>query len=149
MLQKANDMLEEGVRERTVDLAMLNEALKINEMRLEALWELSQLSGASEREIADFVLDRQVKITGSEFGMFGFINEDETFVTLHAWSEKALRECSLERAHWPVEESGIWADLMSCRKRMIINEPDQIRWKVKGCPYRPGGPASRHEHPCV
>ena len=133
-LQRANDLLEERVRERTIELARLNEALRINEARLEALWELSQLSGASEKEIADFVLDRQVSITESEFGMFGFINEDETFVTLRAWSQRVLRECSLEHTHWPVEESVIWADLMTNRQPMIVNDCDSIKWRVKGCP---------------
>ncbi|MFZ0929534.1 MAG: ATP-binding protein [Syntrophobacteraceae bacterium] len=133
-LQRANVLLEERVQERTIELARSNEALRINEARLEALWELSQLSGASEKEIADFVLDRQVSITGSEFGMFGFINEDETFVTLHAWSQKVLRECALQHTHWPVEESVIWADLMTNRQPMIVNDCDSIKWRVKGCP---------------
>ncbi len=133
-LQTANYLLEERVRERTKELARSNEARRINEARLEALWELSQLSGASEKEIGDFVLDRQVNITGSEFGMFGFINEEETFVTLHAWSQKVLRECALERTHWPVEESVIWTDLMTNRQPVIVNDCNSKKWSVKGCP---------------
>lgn len=133
-LQRANYLLEERVRERTTELARSNEALTINEARLEALWELSQLSDAPEKEIADFVLDRQVSITGSEFGMFGFLDEDETFVTLEAWSQKVLRKCTLQHTHWPVEESVIWADLMTHRQPMIVNDCDSIKWRVKGCP---------------
>jgi PAS domain S-box-containing protein len=133
-LQRANDFLEERVRARTVELTASNEALRTNERRLEALWELSQLSEASEREIADFVLDRQIGITGSEFGMFGFVNEDETFVTLQAWSQKISDECSMERTHWPVEESCVWADLMTRRQSLIENDPGRITWRIQGCP---------------
>jgi signal transduction histidine kinase len=66
--------------------------------------------------------------------MFGFLDEDETFVTLEAWSRKVLRKCTLQHTHWPVEESVIWADLMTNRQPMIVNDCDSIKWRVKGCP---------------
>ncbi len=133
-LQRSRDELEARVRARTAELARANEALKINEKRLEALWELSQISGASEKEIADFVLDRQVRITGSQFGMFGFLNRDESFVTLHAWSRKALKECSFERTSWTLDNAGLWTEVITRRQPVIINNYEHIGLRIKGCP---------------
>ena len=70
----AQKRTETNLRKKTAELARANEALRLDEMRLQALWELRQMRDASEKEIVDFVLDRLVKITGSKFGMFGFMH---------------------------------------------------------------------------
>ena len=90
----AHKRTETNLRKRTAELALANEALRLDEMRLQALWELRQMHDASEKEIVDFVLDRLVKITGSQFGMFGFMDETESVLTFHTWSKGVLRgEC--------------------------------------------------------
>ena len=91
----AHKRTETNLRKRTAELALANEALRLDEMRLHALWELRQMHDASEKEIVDFVLDRLVKITGSQFGMFGFVNETESVLTFHTWSKGVLREVCL------------------------------------------------------
>ena len=95
-------------------------------MRLQALWELRQMHDASEEEIVDFVLDRLVKITGSQFGMFGFVNETESVLTFHTWSKGVLREGVFQQTHWPVEEAGIWAGAVTGRQPVIINHYENI-----------------------
>jgi len=127
---------ETNLRKRTAELALANEALRLDEMRLQALWELRQMHDASEEEIVDFVLDRLVKITGSQFGMFGFVNETESVLTFHTWSEGVLREGVFQKTPWPVEEAGIWAGAVTGRQPVIINhyENKNTGPSLEGCP---------------
>ena len=101
-LRKAHDELEIRVQERTAELARANEALKaeiderrrveealrLDEMRLEALWELSQMSGGSDEQIARFVLDQQLRITGSTLGSIEIMREDGTVFSIHSSREE-------------------------------------------------------------
>ncbi len=97
-LRRAHDDLEIRVQKRTEELADANlalmneiverrrieEALRLNEKRLEALLNLSQIPWASERDIADYVLEQQIKLTRSETGAIGFLDEEEKVAYLVA-----------------------------------------------------------------
>lgn len=137
-LRKAHDELELRVQQRTAELAGANfalmteiaerkrieAALRFDEKRLEALLQLSQKTWESEREIADYVLDQEVKLTGSEIGFVGFLDEEEKYFTLHAWSCEVMQQCEVfqKPAHFPIERAGIWAEAVKQRKPVIINE---------------------------
>jgi len=133
----AQKRTETNLRKRTAELALANEALRLDEMRLQALWELRQMHDASEKEIVDFVLDRLAKITGSQFGMFGFVNETESVLTFHAWSKGVLPERVFQETHWPVEKAGIWAEAVTGRKPVIINHYENTGPSLKGCSLGP------------
>ena len=117
----AHKHTETRLRKRTAELALAIETLKLDDMRLQALWELRQMHGTSEKEIASFVLDQLVRITGSQFGMFGFVNEAESALTFHTWSKRELRECVFQQTNWPVEEAGIWAVAVTSRQPLMTN----------------------------
>lgn len=59
-------------------------AIKINEMRLETLLKLNRMNENSIKEIIEFALDEGVKLTGSENGYFGLVNQSENIFTLHS-----------------------------------------------------------------
>ncbi len=137
-LLRAHDELEIRVRQRTEELARMNAALRseiqerqraetalrLNEIRLEALLELSQMSWSSEEEVADYVLEQQVRLTSSTIGLIGFLDEDEKILHLHTWTEH-IPECGLPEApaRYNIAQSGIWADAVRQRKPVAINEP--------------------------
>ncbi len=129
----AQKRTETNLRKKTAELARANEALRLDEMRLQALWELRQMRDASEKEIVDFVLDRLVKITGSQFGMFGFMHETESVLTFHTWSKGVSRECVFRQNHRPVEEAGIWVEAVTSRRPVIINHYEDTGSSLKGC----------------
>ena len=99
--------LDRQVKERTMELANKNEQLqfeieerrqaeeevKLNEQRLEALLELNQMTEATLEEITAFALEEAVRLTQSKIGYVAFVSEDESILTMHAWSRQALREC--------------------------------------------------------
>lgn len=154
-LLKVRDELEARVRERTADLARANEALRaeiaerkkaeealrLDEHRLEALLELSRMGEASIKEIADFVLERQVSLTRSSMGAIGFLNDDESVLTVHSWSKEIRDRCSIYGKDGlikiPIERAGLWAEVIRERKPVIVNDYPSSSLLGKECPECP------------
>jgi len=137
-LRKTHDELEMRVRERTAELSEANlhleqeiaerkrteQALRLNESRLEALMKLNQIKDLLLNETADFVLEEGVKLTKSEIGFLGFVNEPETDMAIHAWSKNAMKQCSVieKPMHFPIEAAGLWGEAVRKRKPVVIND---------------------------
>ncbi|MCE5334818.1 MAG: GAF domain-containing protein [Desulfobacteraceae bacterium] len=136
-LRLAREELEHRVELRTAELASANmalqyeiaerrrveAALRFDEKRLEALLQLSRMAWTSEMEIAEYVLEQEVRLTRSKIGSIGFLDEDEKVFTLRAWSGEVREHCGILRtsAHFEIENSGIWADAVRRRAPVIVN----------------------------
>jgi two-component system CheB/CheR fusion protein len=137
-LQEAHDELEIRVKERTAELQQTNERLKeeneervrteqslrLEEARLDALLQLSNMSEASVDETAGFILEHGIALTRSKIGFVGFLSEDESVYTLHAVSKDVVKECAVEGnpLQWHVGEAGIWADAIRDRRTLFVND---------------------------
>jgi signal transduction histidine kinase/CheY-like chemotaxis protein/putative methionine-R-sulfoxide reductase with GAF domain len=147
-LKKANQELERRVEERTGELVRVNsmlrrdiaererteEALRLDEDRLEALLKLSQLRNVSEKELADYALEECVRLTHSKAGYLHFITPDQESIQLHSWSRAVMEECRSQRvSHYPLSQAGVWAESVRLRKPVIHND-------FSALPYRKGYP---------
>jgi PAS domain S-box-containing protein len=149
-LCEARDELEKRVVERTAQLSKANEKLRhqiekqkrmesrirLDEARLEALYQLSHMNQASLAEIAGFALDQGIKLTGSEVGFVGLLSEDESTYTLHAVSKDVMPACKVagDPVHWGVAEAGIWADAIRQRKTLIVDDYSRSHPSKRGMP---------------
>jgi PAS domain S-box-containing protein len=135
-LRKAHDELEIRVRERTAELMEINESLRLERSRLDALLRLSQISEASTSEIAGFVLEQGIALTQSKIGFVGFLSEDESTYTLHSVSKDVVKGCNVEGnpVHWPVDNAGIWADSIRERRTLFVNDYSKPHPRKKGIP---------------
>lgn len=113
-----------GVMVDITDRKRMEEALRVDEARLESLYELSHMTESSTKEIAEFALDRQVELTKSEIGFLGFMDEEGKVLDLHAWSRNVLDQCAVEDQvlHFPLEGAGLWADAVREGKPVIVND---------------------------
>ncbi len=68
------------------------EALRLDEARHKALLELNQMTEEPNEKIIEFALEQGVHLTQSKIGYLAFLNEDETELTMHSWSAKALQD---------------------------------------------------------
>jgi len=122
-----------------------SEALRLDEARLETLIRLGQMQDQSFQEIVTFALEEAVRLTRSQIGYLAFLNEDETELTMYAWSHQSSRLCGLggHQLVYRVEETGLWGEAIRQRRPIITNDyaaPNP--WK-KGLP--PGHvPVHRH-----
>ena len=88
------------------------EASQLNEDRLAALLKLTEMAESSFQEIADFALEKAVQLTGSRVGYLAFTNEDESVLTMHAWSRSVYNDCdmSVKPRDFPVKDAGLWGE---------------------------------------
>ncbi len=100
------------------------EALRLEQARLEALLQLSQMADAPLKEITDFALEEAVRLTGSQIGYLAFMNEDESVLTMHSWSQSAMKECAIidKPIVYPVATTGLWGEAVRQRKPVITND---------------------------
>lgn len=112
-----------GVMVDITDRREMEESLRMDEARIEALFHLSQMRGRSTEEIIRIALERQIELTSSEFGFIGFVSDDEEYFDLHAWSAKVKDSCEIEEriVHFPVREAGLWAEAIRRRRTVIEN----------------------------
>ena len=153
-LRESRDELQQKVRERTASLLEANEQLKeeneerlraeqslrLEEARLDALFQLSRMSEASVDEIAGFTLEQGVKLTQSRIGFLGFLSEDESIYNLHAVSKDVVKGCGVtgDPVQWHIAKAGIWADAIRQRKTLFVNDYSKPHPSKKGLP--PGHP---------
>ena len=124
-------------------------ATSFNEMRLETLFRLSQMTQATEQEIYDFVVDEGVRLTESQYGYLYLLDENETTFARRVWSETALRDCQIFDAQTfgpqPIAQSGLCAEAVRQRRPLIINDHADAHTLKRGAP--PGHlPLRRHIH---
>jgi len=114
----------------------LKEALRLNEARLQTLLQLNQLTGASVQRITDFALETAVALTSSKIGYVAFVNEDESVLTMHAWSKTAMQECAVQDKPivYPLAETGLWGDALRLRRPIITNDYTAPNPQKKGYP---------------
>lgn len=101
----------------------IEEEFKLDEERLEALLQLSRMDFKSEKEITDFALEEEVRLTKSTGGYLHFFDEDQQTIQLHSWSKEVLKTCTAaQNHHYPLESAGVWADSIRLKQAVIHND---------------------------
>jgi two-component sensor histidine kinase/DNA-binding response OmpR family regulator len=97
--------------------------LRENEARFSALYQLSQMTGAPEKEIIEFALEEGVRLTGSEIGYIHFLTGEKIRTDLIAWSKNVQKDCAIKNdLHDSLEIAGLWADSARAGKAVIHND---------------------------
>ncbi|MCU0631448.1 MAG: PAS domain S-box protein [Methanolinea sp.] len=112
------------------------EEVRLNQRRLQAMIDLHQMSGADSRELCTYALEKAIDLTGSTMGYLAFLNEDETILSMYAWSRSALGECNITEKQlvYPVEKTGLWGEPVRQRRPVIINDYLAPHHAKKGYP---------------
>jgi signal transduction histidine kinase/HAMP domain-containing protein len=92
--------------------------------QLESLQKIAHMVDADYRTLCDQVLSEILDMTQSQYAFYGFLDEDETVMTLYSWSREVLAECSVvdKPIHYPIAKAGVWADAVRKRRALIIND---------------------------
>jgi len=123
----------------------VEEARRLDESRLETLLQLNQMTGATFHEIAEFAMEEAVRLTQSTIGYVALMNEDETVLTMHAWSRVAMQECRVvdKPIKYPVETTGLWGEAVRQRRPIITNDYEAPNPLKRGIPH---GHVTVHRH---
>lgn len=74
-------------------------------------------------------IDVVCDMTNSPIGFYHFVNEDETELTLQAWSTQAQQTfCQIEgkNMHYPINKAGVLSDCVKERKAVIHNDDESL-----------------------
>lgn len=115
---------------------LAQEALILDEKRLEALVRLNEQETATIHELVTFAMDEAVRLTRSTIGYIAFYDEDERILTMYAWSKSAMEECRVaERPiRYPIDETGLWGEAVRQRSPVITNDYQAESSLKKGLP---------------
>ncbi|MGD9975599.1 MAG: PAS domain S-box protein, partial [Desulfatirhabdiaceae bacterium] len=104
--------------------------------KLEMLWGVASMVHADVKTISDHVLASITRMSDSRYGFYGFINEDESIMTIHAWSGDAMKDCAMvdKPRQFSICKSGIWAEAIRHREPLIINDYAAVHAGKKGLP---------------
>ncbi len=112
------------------------EALHLDEARLETLVQLGQMQDRPFREIVLFAMEEAVRLTRSQIGYLAFLDAAETTLTMHTWSEQTLQQCGIADPPlvYALETTGLWGEAVRQRRPIITNDYTAANpWK-KGFP---------------
>ena len=106
------------------DRRRAEESLRLEQSRLEGLLQLSHMTEASLQEITHFALEEAVRLTQSKIGYLAFTTEDESVLTMHAWSKTAMQQCAIidKPIVYPVATTGLWGEAVRQRRAVITND---------------------------
>ncbi len=123
-LERHRHHLEEMVASRTAELETANRRLQISDIRLQAMFEMSQMAhNLEERDLLQRGIEEAVRLTDSEIGYLHFVNEDEQTIELYTWSAATLKYCTATYdTHYPLKQAGVWADTLRTRRPVMHND---------------------------
>ena len=101
-----------------------SDALKQDECRLLALVTFYQMTSAPLKELMNFAVEKAVEISSSSIGYLAFVSENETLLTMYAWSAQAMNECNVDKKpiKYPVDSTGLWGEAVRQRRTVITND---------------------------
>jgi len=69
------------------------------------------------KDIEAFIIEECIRSSASHLGFFGLINEDETKMNAHLWSEQAMAGCAIDfkPVVFRIDNAGIWAEAIRAR----------------------------------
>jgi len=114
----------------------MNKELELNSHRMQVLLQLNQMREATLMETTDFALEEAVRLTQSTIGYLAFLNEDESVLTMHAWSKSAMAECAIidKPIIYPVDTTGLWGEAVRQRRPVFTNDYAAANPLKKGYP---------------
>ncbi|HNY27581.1 MAG TPA: ATP-binding protein, partial [Candidatus Sumerlaeota bacterium] len=99
------------------------QALRLNEMRLEALLQLNQMEEMPRQDILTRTLTEVIRLTQSDVGYIAFVSPDERVLTLEACSE-SVREGDKQDTGprtCTVKSVGPWERILKQRQPLLCN----------------------------
>ena len=102
-----------------------------------------------EKELLEYAIEGAGIVTGSPLGYLAFLNEDESELSMYAWSKNAMAECSMQEKPivYKTEKTGLWGEAVRQRGPVITNDYAAPDPGQEGVSRRPPADHPAHERP--
>lgn len=99
------------------------------------IWNMVNIIDEDFNVLYDYVLEKITTITKSQYAFWGYLDEDESILTIYSWSKEVREECRTrdKPVEYPIKNAGIWADSIRKKRAIIINDYENYQYK-KGLP---------------
>ena len=112
------------------------EQIKLNETRLQSLYEISQFRAKTIQHFLDFTLDHAIRLTGSKVGYIYYYDADKRQFILNTWSKDVMKQCEVVEPQtvYELDKTGIWGEAVRQKTAIIINDFQAFNPLRKGYP---------------
>jgi signal transduction histidine kinase/ABC-type amino acid transport substrate-binding protein len=123
-----NRTLHRKVRHRT-------EAIRFNEMRMDALLQLNERPNDSIQEIVEFAFEQMIRLTKSRFGYLAFDDQEGMIYSVRSRDAKSRKQPITEATTgFTPETKGLWGKAVLNKEPVISNYYPHSNPKMKGLP---------------
>jgi PAS domain S-box-containing protein len=114
------------------------EQIRLNEARLQSLYNISQYRPKDMRDLWDYALQEAISLTGSKVGWLGVYRADRQTLNVIAWSREVMTDSRIKDRppEFPVDKGGIWVEAIRSGEPLVINDYKADDPRKKG--YPPG-----------
>ena len=90
----------------------------------QAILQIGRMIGAEDAAIIDYCLEECIRLTRSRYGCIARLSDDESKLSILAWSKGVIEDCALEPKHDAADVGpvGIWSEVIRGREAIICND---------------------------
>ncbi|MFA4861480.1 PAS domain S-box protein [Methanoregula sp.] len=126
----------EELRSQFDELAVNENRIRVSEARLRYMLGFYERARGRRQELMSYAVEGAGVVTDSPLGYLAFLNEDESELTMYAWSRSAMKECALREKPiiYKTEKTGLWGEPVRQRRPVITNNYSASSPLKKGYP---------------
>jgi PAS domain S-box-containing protein len=124
------------LREQYEELAASGRRIRESELRLKYMLGFYEHAGKGDEDLRSYAVEGACIITASPLAYLAFMNEDESELTMYAWSRSAMAECAMAEKPitYKTEKTGLWGEAVRQRRPVITNDYPAPNPAKKGYP---------------
>lgn len=125
-----------SIAQDITDRKLSEEQIRLNELRLQSLYEISQYRANSSQELLDFTLEHAIRLTGSQVGYIYHYEEENRRFILNTWSRDVMKQCEVAEPEtvYELEKTGLWGEAVRQRRFIMVNDFQSDNQFKKGYP---------------
>ncbi|MFA5604444.1 MAG: PAS domain S-box protein [Dehalococcoidales bacterium] len=113
--------------------------VRLHERHLQELLKLHKMRDEANKSVSDYIyytLESVQKSLQSQIAFIGMLNEDESVMTIRAWTEVTMKQCAVDKIpiQFPIAQSGLWGEAIRQRSPIVINDYGADIANKKGYP---------------
>ncbi len=127
---------EEELRGQLDVLAESEKKIRESEARLRYMIGFYEKTRGPEPELLGYAVEGAGAVTGSPLGYLAFLSDDESELTMYAWSKTAMKECAIrdKPITYETAKTGLWGEAVRQRHAVITNDYAAPNPAKKGYP---------------
>ncbi|MDD5143300.1 PAS domain S-box protein [Methanoregula sp.] len=124
------------LREQFEELAASGRRIRESELRLKYMLGFYEHAEKGDEDLRSYAVEGACIVSSSPLAYLAFMNEDESELTMYAWSRSAMAECAMQEKPivYKTGKTGLWGEAVRQRRPVITNDYPAPNPAKKGYP---------------